>query len=35
MDIGEPERVINVEPLKIPAEEPKPVEVPVATPPAR
>ena len=35
MDIGKPERVINVEPLELPADAPEPVEAPAVTPPAR
>lgn len=34
MDIGKPERVINVEPLEVPAPQPTPIKEP-AQPPAR
>lgn len=33
MDIGKPERVINVEPLEAPARELDPIEEPAAMPP--
>lgn len=34
MDIGKPQRVINVEPLETPAPEPGPMEEPAVSPPA-
>ena len=32
MDIGKPQRVINVEPLEAPAKQPDPIEDPAAVP---